>query len=86
MRLRLVDWTARRAHVAVQIPLEPRGLWIGVFWQLHRHRGTITGLDNKHGAFVAQPWNLHVYICAVPMLPIHVYVSRTVRPRSEGDR
>lgn len=79
--LRFVDWTSRPAHIAVQIQWEPRDLWVGVFWQFHRWHAQITGSDNKHGTYIARPWSLHVYLCIVPLLPIHVYVERTVRPK-----
>lgn len=55
-------------------------MWIGAFWRFDRWKGTTTGSDRKHGSFSAMPWSLHVYVCIVPLLPIHIYVNRTVRP------
>jgi hypothetical protein len=84
--LRLIDWTARPFHLAVSAQLEPRDVWIGCFWRLERWHGAITGSDAKHGAFIARPWSLHVYVCVVPILTLHVYVDRTVRPSHRGRR
>lgn len=80
LRLRFIDWTARWAHVAVQVQWEPRDLWVGVFWRFDRWKSQNTGWDRHHGEWIANPWSLHAYICLVPLLPIHVYVMRTVRP------
>ncbi len=86
MRWRFLDWTARPFHAAAQFQFEPRTLWIGATWDLHRWQATITGSDNKHGPYIARPWSLHVYACLLPTLPLHVYIERTVRPvaSSEG--
>ena len=79
-KIRFIDWTARFAHIAVQIQWEPHDMWIGAFWRFDRWKGEATGSDRKHGAISAMPWSLHLYICLVPLLPIHVYVMRTIRP------
>lgn len=77
---RFLDWTTRRAHVAVQFQFEPRDCWVGVFWRFRRSAGEHTGWNRHHGAFSAAPWSLHADICLLPMLPLHVYIMRTVRP------
>lgn len=79
MKLRFVDWTARRFYLAVELQWEPRDLWVGAFWTFNRWSG-ITGADSKHGAYIARPWTMRVYICILPMVPIHVYIDRTIRP------
>ena len=79
-RLTLLDWITRPAHITARLQLEPRDLWVGVFWRFERWRAEITGSDHKHGAYIAAPWSLHLYVCILPMLPLHVYVHRTVRP------
>lgn len=76
---RFLDWTARPAHIAAQFQWEPRDLWIGVFWRLERWRAEITGWDRKHGD-LRNPWSLHIYVCLVPTVPLHIYVMRTLRP------
>lgn len=76
---RFIDWTARAAHVAVQFQLEPRDCWIGVFWRLERWKSPAHGWDKHHGPYRAAPWSLHAYICLLPMIPLHVYIMRTVR-------
>lgn len=81
-RFRFVDWTARPFHLAVQFQWEPRDLWVGVFWDFRRWSAGITGSDNKHGAYVGRPWTLHIYLCFLPMLPLHIYVERIIRPTS----
>jgi hypothetical protein len=77
---RFLDWTARFAHIAAQFQWEPRGLWVGVFWDFHRRNPLGTGWDRHHGPISGFPWSLHVYICIVPTLPLHVYVQRMLRP------
>jgi hypothetical protein len=42
----------------LEILFEPRDIWIGVYWTWRRET-----LDAH---------SLHVYICVVPMLPIHL--------------
>lgn len=79
-RLRFIDWTARPFHLSIQAQWEPRNLWIGVFWRLEKWKAEITGSDAKHGRYIACPWSLHIYVCVLPMLPLHVYIERTVRP------
>jgi hypothetical protein len=80
MTWRFLDWTARRFHLAMQFQVEPRDLWVGVFWRFDRYKATITGWDCHHGAISGEPWNLHLYVCLVPCLPLHVYLLRTLRP------
>jgi hypothetical protein len=75
---RFLDWTARAAHIAMQFQWEPRDLWIGAFWQFRRSHSS--GWDHKHGSWSDAPWSLHVYLCLLPTLPLHIYVMRTIRP------
>ena len=80
MKWRFLDWTARFGHIAAQFQWEPCDLWVGVFWRFRRFKGTITGWDRHHGEVTGQPWHLHVYVCIVPMVPLHVFITRTLRP------
>ena len=48
-RLRL--WTS--ARLIIQIQVEVKDLWVGVFWE-------------------HTPACLHVYVCLVPMVPLHI--------------
>lgn len=44
-------------HLA-QIEFEPRDVWVGVYWDLER---------------AAPAWSfLRLYICVIPMLPLHI--------------
>lgn len=57
MKLRL--WDGRR--VKVQLQFEPRDLWVGIFWQVRKPPD------------LPAPYRiLHVYICVIPMLPLHI--------------
>ena len=78
-RWRFIDWTARWGHLAAQFQLEPRDLWVGVFWKFDRWTAGITGRDSA-GTYSARPWSLHLYVCIVPLVPLHIYVERMVRP------
>lgn len=60
--IKLVRWRGRRRWVAVNLQFEPRDLWIGAFWQ--RKTAPL-------GATIT-----HVYVCVVPLLPLHVTVYR----------
>ena len=84
MKWRFLDWTSRAAHIAMQFQWEPRDLWVGVFWRLERWKAPATGWDRYHGKIDAMPWSLHVYVCVLPMLPLHIYVMRTIRPASSA--
>jgi hypothetical protein len=79
-RWRFIDWTARFAHIAAQFQLEPRDLWVGVFWRFERWKAKGTGWDHVHGEISGMPWSFHAYICVVPMIPLHIYIMRTERP------
>jgi hypothetical protein len=63
-----------------QFQVEPRDVWVGLFWRVNRYRATITGWDCHHGDYIGQPWSAHAYVCVVPMLPLHIFITRTVRP------
>ena len=45
----------------VRILFEPRDLWIGIYWRLTRE---FAGMRS-----------LHIYICLVPMLPLHLLLQ-----------
>ena len=50
---RLVD----RPHLKIQFQLEPRDLWLGLFWRKTKLA-------------------LHLYICLLPMVPLHITKRR----------
>jgi len=58
-RLRLVD----QPRLKVQFQLEPKDLWIGLFWR----RTEIA---------------LHLYICILPIVPLHITIARSVKEES----
>lgn len=43
----------------VQLEFKPQDLWIGVFWK----KGGERGFDEDH---------INVWICIIPMIPIHL--------------
>jgi hypothetical protein len=70
-----------RFGLYAQIQLEPRDLWVGVFWRLHRWKSQSEGWDigRPQGDRFTVPWTLHVYLCVVPILPLHISLSRKVK-------
>lgn len=75
-RLRFFERVGEWAHSTAQIQVEPHDFWVGMFWRFERWHDC-TGSDRR-GDY-RNPWTLHLYICLLPLLPIHVYVHRTVR-------
>lgn len=67
----------------MQFQWEPRDLWVGVFYDFRRSKSQGTGWDCQHGEITGFPWSLHVYVCLLPTVPLHIYVSRTLRPALE---
>jgi hypothetical protein len=49
-----------RSWIKVQFQFEPRDLWVGVFWRIKKRKGV--------GEF------LHLYICILPLIPLHITV------------
>ena len=47
--------------IKAQFQWEPRDLWIGIFWRINRE--------------MTPPFcTLHIYVCILPMMPLHVTV------------
>lgn len=57
MRIRFSD----NPRLKIQLQLEPKDLWIGVFWKCVPMEDPL--------------WKtLHIYTCFIPMLPLHITV------------
>lgn len=53
-------------RLKAQLQWEPRDLWIGLFWRVNRE--------------MAPPfYTLHIYLCLVPLIPLHVTILRRTR-------
>jgi hypothetical protein len=72
-----------RLRIRVEVSLQD--LWIGAYWRTHRVYWRTAGGDEP--GWYALPWPcdpsqagtcLHLYICLVPCVPIHV---TTIWPR-----
>ena len=55
----------------VRLEFKPQNLWISVYWEVRGHKyvyGEVTSplFDIKKA--------LHIWICIIPMLPIHVII------------
>ena len=55
----------------VRLEFQPRDLWVGVFLRVDK----LFAVDVTTGLDMLVRKTLHVYICLVPMLPIHVLVG-----------
>ena len=62
----------------IDLEWDSRDLWVGAYWcwKVARY-GTQYGLVK---------WDLHLYLCLLPCLPLHVVIGRPQRerPTSEG--
>jgi hypothetical protein len=56
----------------VMICLEPRDLWVGIFWDRKPHNA-----DRR-----LQYWD--IYICLVPAMPIRIYQAIDIRDKRQG--
>lgn len=66
----LARYTSRKHPLRewqLNLQFEPRDLWVGVFWRVHR---------------IERLRFLHVYLCVVPTLPLHLAVMRLQPPAS----
>ena len=60
-----------RSWIKVQFQFEPRDLWIGVFWRIAKRPGI--------GEF------LHLYICIIPIIPLHITVLWKIYPLPDAE-
>jgi hypothetical protein len=58
---------------SIELKFEPRGIWVDVHWDLKK--GTdISSFDYLRLSFIPIGY-WHIYICIIPMLPIHIFQS-----------
>jgi len=71
----LSDDPMPKDDIKISLKMKPQDCWVGVFWE-------------KRELF---PWHYHhrwrwdVWICLVPMLPIHIQWTRTEREAAHGN-
>lgn len=58
--------------IGANIKFEPRDLWVGLYWKRTRK---VLGVSH-----------LHLYVCAVPLFPIHITVRFGKWPEPIEDR
>lgn len=51
----------------MRFEFEPRDLWIGIYWRLEEVPIN-KQITHPPGRFIM----LHIYFCAVPMIPLHI--------------
>jgi hypothetical protein len=69
-----------RLGVSVDLRFEPRHLWVGVFWDRRQ-----TEQLSTDGVQVFVTNELHISVCLLPCLPIHVtHRVPAIRGISEG--
>lgn len=61
------------AQRAARVEYLPGGAWLGASWRVDDcHRNTV-GFVGENAEYPEYDWReLHVYVCLVPMLPVHV--------------
>ena len=64
-----------RPRLKVQLQWEPSDLWVGCFWR------TRNSVDVLPPSGIPPPWFIHIYVCLVPLLPLHITILRSSRPR-----
>lgn len=61
-----------RERVKAQFQWEPRDLWAGLFWRVNRE--------------MPRPYyTLHLYVCLVPCVPLHVTILRVAACERAGE-
>jgi hypothetical protein len=53
--------------VTVGLEVKVQDMWIGVFWKVTDYTPTPN---------YARVWDIDIWICLVPMLPIHIRIER----------
>jgi len=59
----------------LEVFVEKRDIWIGVYWTWKQTSYPISGIVFRE---------LHIYVCLLPCLPLHVIWGQ-VKPHQEGD-
>lgn len=56
-----------RKTLKAQFQFEPRDIWVGLFWRVNHE--------------MPSPYcTLHLYLCLVPLIPLHVTILLLRRP------
>ena len=70
--------TDRRWHVRLDIVL--RDMWIGLYW-----KRTLQAWWIRDEAAHYNLGRLDVYVCVLPMLPVHLWTTYRVYPGGDGE-
>jgi len=60
-----------RWNCQAQLQWEPRDVWVGLFWRTNHEIGMTW-------------YTLHLYVCIIPLVPLHVTLLRRSNARNQG--
>lgn len=73
----------RRGTITASVEFKREDCWIGVFWRHERHWAGTSPMMGNRPAGTAHV--RHLWICVLPMLPIHIVQSWDVPDRAEQE-
>lgn len=77
MRWGKVGWRNRAPRPSAQrgarFEFLPGGVWIGASWHVEKRERLNPGFVSEHAEYPEFAWReLNVYVCLIPMLPLHI--------------
>lgn len=69
-----------RFSLSLDLRFAPSDFWVGLYWRRNHWATPSDGWDagRPTGDHYTVPWSFHAHLCLLPMLPLHLFVSRKV--------